>query len=204
MKLRVGKSRSWASHGIFSSSEYSFSPHALFCVQSGLCVIHSELKAETAIQEGHANTNSIAHGKWHMTDKTKRTKTQRLLNNNQTPARNETRQSITGSHTEIILLIPPTTFLQCGTNKSSTSKIEPHLIKFGELWKNKGFFGWHFSISQGSSSRRAEAQRVFLIHFVLNCLGENEHLTILSSGLPSSAVLWYKPVTVHLIGRLKL
>ena len=28
-----------------------------------ICVIHSELEAETANQEGHANTNSIAHGK---------------------------------------------------------------------------------------------------------------------------------------------
>ena len=80
---------------------------SLFWVQSGLRVIYSELEA---INASHAHTDSIALGIWHITHKTKRTKTQRLLNNTQIPARNETRQSISGSYIEAILLLPPSVF----------------------------------------------------------------------------------------------
>lgn len=100
---------------------------------------------------------------------------QRLLNNNQTPVRNETRQSITGSCAEVILLLSPLVFLQCRSNKSSTCKIEPHLIKFGELWKNKFFWGWHFFLFLGFLIWESRSSgRVFLFHFVLNYLRQSE------------------------------
>ena len=87
---------------------------SVFYVQLNFRLIHSEFEAETAIHTGHAHTNSIVSftlmsvhprcenlsNSW-MTYKTKRTKSQRPLNNHQTPAQNETRQSITGSYTEV-------------------------------------------------------------------------------------------------------